>query len=132
MAVRGEEVASSIDAHVREAIEKMVGEIRSSIEDVRDVVDSQLKAALQSVQADVNGLSFLPHLQKTIGELEESITASAPAAAPLAPAAAPSGEASRVKQALQYVEKGKSQVDVLNALLEQCLLLLSYQFQCRS
>src|SRR5258708_11649048 len=121
MAVRGEEVASSIDAHVREAIEKMVGEIRSSIEDVRDVVDSQLKAALQSVQADVNGLSFLPHLQKTIGELEERITASAPAAAPLAPAAAPSGEASRVKRALQYVEKGKSQVDVLNALLEQCL-----------
>src|SRR5258708_6139092 len=121
MAVRGEEVASSIDAHVREAIEKMVGEIRSSIEDVRDVVDSQLKAALESVQADVNGLSSLHHLQKTIGELEESITASAPAAAPLAPAVSPSGEASRVKQALQYVEKGKSQVDVLNALLEQCL-----------
>ena len=121
MAVRGEEVASSIDAHVREAIERMVGEIRSSIEDVRDVVDSQLKAALQSVQADVNGLSFLPHLQKTIGALEESITASAPAAAPLAPAAAPSGEASRVKRALQNIEKGKSQVDVLNALLEQCL-----------
>jgi hypothetical protein len=121
MAVRGEEVASSIDAHVREAIERMVGEIRSSIEDVRDVVDSQLKAALQSVQADVNGLSFLPHLQKTIGALEESITASAPPAAPLAPAAAPSGEASRVKRALQNIEKGKSQVDVLNALLEQCL-----------
>ena len=36
MAVRGEEVASSIDAHVREAIEKMVGEIRSSVEDVRE------------------------------------------------------------------------------------------------
>ena len=53
MAVKGEEVASSIDAQVRESIERMVGEIRSSIEDVRVAVDSQLKAALQSVQADV-------------------------------------------------------------------------------
>src|ERR1700682_2376135 len=114
--VRGEEVAGSIDAHVREAIERMVGEIRSSSEDVRDVVDSQLKAALQSVQADVNALSFLPHIQKSIGALEESITASIPAAAPAAPAASTGGDASRVKRALQNIEKGKSQVDVLNAL----------------
>jgi hypothetical protein len=48
MAVRGDDVAGSIDAHVREAVERMVGEIRSSIEDVRVAVDSQLKAALQS------------------------------------------------------------------------------------
>jgi hypothetical protein len=121
MAVRGEEVAGSIDAHVREAIERMVGEIRSSIEDVRDVVDSQLKAALQSVQADVNAISFLPHIQKSIGALEESITASIPAPVAVAPAAGGGGEALRVKRALQYIEKGKSQVDVLNALLEQCL-----------
>ena len=40
---------------------------------------------------------------------------------PAAPAAAGGGEASRLKRALQYVEKGKSQVDVLNALLEQCI-----------
>ena len=114
MAVRGEEVATSIDAHVRETLEKMVGEIRSSVEDVRENVNSQLKAALQSVQADVNSISFLPHIQKTIGELEESITASVPPVA----AAAPSGQAdaSRVKHALQQVEKGKSQVDILNAL----------------
>ena len=114
MAVRGDEVAGSIEAHVREAIVRMVGEIRSSVEDVRDVVDSQLKAALQSVQADVNSISFLPHIQKVIGELEESLTAAQPPA--------PTGaNASRVKQALQNVEKGKSQVDILNALLEQCL-----------
>jgi hypothetical protein len=119
MAVRGEEVAGSIDAHVREAIERMVGEIRSSIEDVRDVVDSQLKAALQSVQADVNSISFLPHIQKSIGALEESITASVPA--PAAPAPAAGDGPSRVKRALQHIEKGKSQVDVLNALLEQCV-----------
>lgn len=115
MAVRGDEVAGSIEAHVRDAMEKLVGEIRSSIEDVREVVDSQLKAALQSVQADVNAVSFLPHIQKSIGELEESITAALPPPAP-----AGSG-ASRVKKAVQTVEHGKSQVDILNALLEECL-----------
>ena len=114
MAVRGDEVASSIEAHVREAIERMVGEIRSSVEDVRTVVDSQLKAALQSVQADVNSISFLPHIQRTIGELEESYKAARPAAAAGA-------DASRVKRAVQAVEATKSQIDTLNALLEQAL-----------
>ena len=46
MAVRGDDVASSIDSHVREAIEQLVGEIRSSAEDIRETVDQQLKAAL--------------------------------------------------------------------------------------
>lgn len=114
MAVRGEEVASAIDAHVREGIEKMVGEIRSSIEDVREAVDSQLRAALQSVQADVNAISFLPHIRKSLTELEEP-EAAAPIAAPL-PA-----DSTRLKQALQGVERGTSQVDVLNGLLEQAL-----------
>jgi hypothetical protein len=111
MAVRGDEVASSIDAHVRESIERMVGEIRSSIDDVRAAVDSQLNAALQSMQADVNSLSFLPHLKKAVGELEETLATPPPAGA----------DASKLKRALQAVERGKSQVDVLNALLEQCL-----------
>jgi hypothetical protein len=119
MAVRGEEVASSIEAHVREAIERMVGEIRSSVEDVRTAVDSQLKAALQSVQADVNAISFVPFIQKTIGELEENIKAQAPPPAPAAPAGG--GDVARVKRAVQAVEMAKSQIDVLNALLEQCL-----------
>lgn len=115
MAVRGEEVASSIETRVRESVEKMVDEIRSSIEDVRAAVDSQLKAALQSVQADVNSIQFLPHIQKSIGELEESLTAAVPAAV-----AAPSGAgAARIKESIQQIEGGKSQVDVLNALLEQ-------------
>ncbi len=114
MAVRGDEVASAIDAHVRESIEKMVSEIRSSIEDVREVVDQQLKAALQSVQADVNSVSFLPQIQKSVGELEEALAATRPAAGAGA-------NASRLKRAVQVVERGKSQVDVLNALLEQCL-----------
>ncbi len=118
MAVRGDEVAGSIEAHVRDAMEKLVGEIRSSIEDVREVVDSQLKAALQSVQADVNAVSFMPHIQKSIGELEESIAAAQPPPVVSAPAGS---DASRVKKAVQAVEHGKSQVDILNALLEQCL-----------
>src|SRR5262249_13965215 len=119
MAVRGEEVAGSIEAHVREAIERMVGEIRSSVEDVRAAVDSQLKAALQSVQADVNSISFLPHIQKSIGELEESLKAEVPPPPP--PPAPAAADASRVKAAVKVVESARSQVDVLNSLLEQCV-----------
>ena len=124
MAGSGDEVASAIDAHVREGIEKMVAEIRSSIEDVRAVVDSQLRAAMQSVQADVNAISFLPHIKKSLDELEAppavaDVFAAPPAvAAPSTPSAA---DATQLKQALQGVESGKSQVDVLNALLEQAL-----------
>ena len=123
MAVRGEEVATSIEAHVRESIDRMVAEIRSSIEDVREVVDSQLKAALQSVQADVNSITFLPHIQKSIGELEESFKPEPVESPTLVPQMFPAGgpDASRVKNAVVAVERGKSQVDVLNALLEECL-----------
>ncbi|HVR38083.1 MAG TPA: hypothetical protein VMU84_03245 [Thermoanaerobaculia bacterium] len=120
--MRGEEVASSIDGQVRESVERLVGEIRSSIEDVRVVVDQQLKAALQSVQADVSNIAFLPQIQKAISQFEEDLEAARPPA-PVAVAAAPSGggDTSRLKEAVQAVERGKSQVDVLNALLEQCL-----------
>lgn len=112
MAVRGDEVASSIEAHVREAVERMVAEINSSVDDVRTTVDSQLKAALQSVQADVNSISFLPHIKKSIAALEESLSAAAPSGG---------GDATKLKQALQAIERGKSQVDVLNGLLEQAV-----------
>jgi hypothetical protein len=119
MAVRGEEVASSIDAQVRESIEKMVAEIRSSVEDVRVLVDQQLKAALQSVQADVNSFTFLPQIRKAVTELEEGIEADRP---PVVAAAAPTiSGAARLKSAVQAIERGRSQVDVLNSLLEQCL-----------
>ncbi|HVG24336.1 MAG TPA: hypothetical protein VND45_09305 [Thermoanaerobaculia bacterium] len=114
--MKGEEIAGAIDAQVRDSIEKMVAEIRSSIEDVRAAVDSQLKAALQSVQADVNSVSFLPQIRKSVDELEASYVADAAAAPP--PAGAGAG---RVKSAIQAIERGKSQVDVLNSLLEQCL-----------
>jgi len=119
MAVRGEEVASSIEAHVRESIERMVSEIRASIEDVRVVVDSQLKAALQSVQADVNAINFTPHIQRSIGDLEQAFEDERAAVPPPPPPAA--ANASRVKDAIGSVERGKSQVDILNALLEACL-----------
>jgi hypothetical protein len=121
MAVRGEEVASSIDAQVRESIEKMVAEIRSSVEDVRVLVDQQLKAALQSVQADVNSFTFLPQIKKAITDLEDGIEADRP---PVLAAAAPAASGAgtiRVKAAVKAIERGKSQVDILNALLEQSL-----------
>jgi hypothetical protein len=115
MAVRGDEVAGSIEAHVRESVERMVDEIRSSIEDVRIAVDQQLKAALQSVQADVNSINFLPHIQRSVADLEEALEAARPAPAPV------SSGAVTLKEAAQAIERNKSQVDVLNALLEQCL-----------
>ena len=114
MAGKGEEVASSIDAQVREAVEKLVGEIRSSVEDIREAVDQQLTAALQSVQADVKSMTFLPQIHKALAGMEE---APAPAAVP----AATGIDSATLKRAVQAVEKGKSQVDVLNALLEQAV-----------
>ncbi|HEX7708532.1 MAG TPA: hypothetical protein VF701_18870 [Thermoanaerobaculia bacterium] len=114
MAERGDEVAGSIDAGIRQSVEKMVAEIRSSIEDVRLAVDQQLNAALQSIQADVNAVSFLPQIQGGISELQEALASAKPAGGGGA-------GASRVKSCVQAIERGKSQVDVLNALLEQCL-----------
>ena len=98
MAVRGDDVAGAIDSHVREAIEKLVGEIRSSVEDVREAVDQQLNAALQSMQADVKSVTFLPHIKKTIGELEASLKPAKGAAGP---------DATKVKEAIQSIEQGK-------------------------
>ena len=127
MAVSGDEVASAIDAHVREGIEKMVAEIRSSVEDVRAAVDSQLRAALQSVQADVNAITFLPHIKKQLEDLEPptpaevDVFASAPAPAVAPAAATGGGDTRRLKAVIQAVEGGKSQVDVLNAMLEQAV-----------
>lgn len=116
MPVRGEEVAGSIDGQVRESVEKMVAEIRSSVEDVRVAVDQQLRAALQSIQADVNSINFLPQIRKAVGDLEDTLAADRPVAA------ATSGDGvRRVKSAIQSIEEGKSQVDVLNSLLEQSL-----------
>lgn len=113
MAAWGEDVAGSIDAQVKDAIAKIVGEFRSSIEDVRVAVDQQLTATMQSVQADVKSITLLPQIKKAIAELEQVAPAQAPAAA--------SADASRVKRALQVIEGGRSQVDILNSLLEQCL-----------
>lgn len=115
MAARGNEVALSIEEQIRESIVKMVSDIRSSVEDVRKAVDQQLDAAMQSVQADANSISFRTILQRAIGEFEESLTAAAPAAP------APVADAGRIKNAIQQVERGKSQVDVLNALLDRAL-----------
>src|SRR5204863_4005232 len=55
----------SIASRTCESIEKLVGEIRTSVEDIRETVDQQLKAVLQSVQADVNSVTFLPHIKRS-------------------------------------------------------------------
>lgn len=115
MAVRGDEIAEGIEARVREAIDKVVGDIRSSIQDVKEAVDSQLNAALQSIQADAKGISLRPHLLQTLSDFEKDITPPPP------PPTARGLDATRIKQAIKSIERGKSQVDVLNALLDQCL-----------
>jgi hypothetical protein len=71
------------------------------------------------VQADVNAISFLPQIQKAVGDLEESIAGDQPPA-PAAPSVA-TANAGPVKRGIQQLERGKSQVDVLNALLDECL-----------
>lgn len=123
MAVQGDEIAARIEAQIREAIQRVVGDVRSSIQDVKEAVDSQLNAALQSVQADANALSLRGEIDPLIQELMSSAAPAgpaAPAAPPPAPVAAgPDG--AMLRQAVRSVEQGKSQVEILNALLDQTL-----------
>ncbi|MEO8216622.1 MAG: hypothetical protein ABI718_06025 [Acidobacteriota bacterium] len=113
MPLRGDEVTDRIEARVREAVERLVGEIRTSIDDVRDAIDQQLKAAVQSVQADMKSLSFRAEVEEEVKGLEESLRSPAPPASAVSP--------SSIRQALAAVESGKNQVEVLTALLDQCL-----------
>lgn len=113
--MKGKDVAQELEAQIRDAIEKMVADIRSSIDDVRELVDQQLTAALQSVQADANTTSFRVLLERALSEFEEQQAADAAAAVP-----PPSGTV-RVKKAVQAIESGRSQLDVLNGLLDQSL-----------
>ncbi|MGH9459154.1 MAG: hypothetical protein ACRD2J_16080, partial [Thermoanaerobaculia bacterium] len=110
MAARGEELTRKIEDTVREAVERMVSDIRSSIDDVRVAVNQQLDAASQSVQADAKSLSLRSHLTTILDEIE------APAAPVVPPVAV---DAARLRAAIRTVETGKSQVEILNALLEQ-------------
>lgn len=120
MAVRGDEVAEKLEQHLRETLDKMVGDIRSSIQDVRKAVDQQLDAAMQSVVADVKSISLKGQLQKALADFQPPAPPPPPAVASKA-----SFDGSLLKRAVQSIEKGKSQVDVLNALLEQALSFAS-------
>jgi hypothetical protein len=112
MAERGDGVAEAFEAHFREAIERMVADVRSTIQDVRAAVDQQLDAAMQSVQADANAIALRPQMDKLLASIPQ----------PEPPAALPSpAAASKLRKSLTAIEQGKSQVDVLNALLDQCL-----------
>lgn len=113
MPAKGDDVAEKIESQVRDAISKMVSDMRSSIEDVREAVVQQLQAAMQSVQADANALSIKSQLQQILsGGAGQAVAAAAPP---------PAADAARIKQAIQNVERGTSQIDILNALLDQAL-----------
>ena len=110
----GGDVADKIEAQVREAILKMVSDIRSSIEDVREAVEQQLQAAMQSVQADANALSLRSQIQQVITEGGGASVAPTPAG--------PRGaELSSIKRSIRAVERGTTQIDILNSLLDQAL-----------
>lgn len=118
MAVQGEDIASKIEERVKQTVDAVVGDIRGSIEDVREIVDQQFEAVLQSILADAKTL-------KLRGELEELLAgiSAGPAAAepPAAPTAAPGKALRDLKESIQEIERGGTQVDVLNALLDQLL-----------
>jgi hypothetical protein len=58
MAAWGDEVAQHLEVKIRDAVERMIADIESTISDVREAIDQQLDAAMQSVQADTKGMSI--------------------------------------------------------------------------
>jgi hypothetical protein len=115
MAVRGDEVAERIEAKIRESVNRMMQEVRTTIGDVREAIEQQLEAAVQSVQADVNAFAFRAHLDEGINELVESYEQKL-REKPL-PAAGAGSDV--VKQSLRGIEAGKNQVEILSALLDE-------------
>jgi len=112
MVAWGDDVARHLEPKIRDAVERMIADIESTISDVREAIDQQLDAAMQSVQADTKGMSIGTILNQALADLSPPV-AEAPPPPPVA-------DASRVRDAMSVVEQGRSQVDVLNALLEQC------------
>ena len=116
MAVQGEELASKIEEKIKQAIDSVVEDIRVSIDDVRDVVNQQFDAVLQSVLADAKAMSVRAELD----EMLAGQVAPPPVAPPEPPVESAPGSR-ELKKAIQQIERGGTQVDVLNALLEQLL-----------
>ena len=115
MAVQGEELASKIEERIKQAIDSVVEDIRVSIDDVREVVNQQFDAVLQSVLADAKSMSVRAELDEMLaGQTIPEPSAAQPAA--------PKGPTPReLKKAVQRIERGGTQVDVLNGLLDQLL-----------
>lgn len=116
MAVQGEELASKIEERIKRAIDSVVEDIRVSIDDVRGVVNQQFDAVLQSVLADAKSMT----LRSELDEMLADQAMPEPAAPPPAQAATRTGSR-ELKRAFQKIERGGTQVDVLNALLDQLL-----------
>ncbi|HSN69280.1 MAG TPA: hypothetical protein VLV48_08550, partial [Thermoanaerobaculia bacterium] len=109
MTERADDIARRIEQTIREAVDRMVADMRSSIEDVRTAVVQQLDAAAQSVQADAKSLGVRSQLGTILEEIEGS----------LAPPPPPTMDSGKLRSAVRAIEGGKSQVEILNALLEQ-------------
>jgi hypothetical protein len=113
MAAWGDEVAQHLEVKIRDAVERMIADIESTISDVREAIDQQLDAAMQSVQADTKGMSIGAILNEALADLDPPASSQ-----PVAVAAA--ADASGVRDAVSTIEQGRSQVEVLNSLLERC------------
>ncbi|HEU5163380.1 MAG TPA: hypothetical protein VFV54_09570, partial [Thermoanaerobaculia bacterium] len=111
MTERADDIARRIEQTIREAVDRMVADMRSSIEDVRTAVVQQLDAAAQSVQADAKSLGVRSQLGTILEEIEGAL-----APPPPPPPAMDSG---KLRSAVRAIEGGKSQVEILNGLLDQ-------------
>ena len=121
MAVRGEEVASSIEAHVREAIERMVG--RDPL--LRRRRPGRRRLAAQGRPPERSGRRQLhllppahPEVHRRAGRDAEG--GAVPPPPPPPPRRRPPTPRASSERCRRW-SAAKSQVDVLNALLEQCL-----------
>jgi hypothetical protein len=119
MAVKGEEIASKLEERIKQAIDAVVEDIRVSIDDVREVVNQQFDAALQSVVADAKSISLREDLESLLAEEAPDEPIEETAVADQLPPAATSSRV--LSRAIQEIERGSSQVDVLNSLLDQLL-----------
>jgi len=118
----GDDVAARIEQKIKEAIDRLVADLRSSLEDVRKAVDQQMGAAVQSVQADAKAFSVRGEIAPILDELVAAAEAAQATPFPEAPPAAPAIDTSAIlRRSVRAIERGKSQVEILNALLDEAL-----------
>lgn len=110
------EIANRIEQVVKKAIDTIVEDINGSIHDVQEAVNQQFDAALQSVLADAKAVTVRDQVEALLEEAPPQ-----PEVATAVPQASGGSDAEPVKSAIQAIERGATQVDILNNLLEQGL-----------